>query len=763
MNGREFDGKAYARKEQNDFGWDWSPRIAPAGPWRPAHFVQKSSKDPVVLENTLIDIYRQGQMNNLSPDQSAPWVFNASIDYLGSLPGDAKLHLTLKDSSGKVIEDTDLGAVTSNNMTITGSVVIEQPVELWWPNGMGSQPLYKATVSISSGSWNKPAKTTKRVGFRTIVLNLSTVTQAQEARGIAPGSNWHFEINGQEMYAKGANLVPMDVFWPRVNSTKVNELFDLVVNANQNMLRVWASGVYLSDEIYDLADEKGILLWSEFQFTDAEYAITEDFLANYEAEAYYNVRRINRHPSLALWAGGNELEAIILAYFNYPGEVRDGYEKLFLEVLVKCVYANTKSISYIPSSTYHGYTKLDFDSVRPQTPRYDQTAGSTYLYANTDAYNGDAGQAFNYSARTVGRFATEFGSISLPSIHSWRDAAPESDLSVNGATVLHHNRHYLFGASGTPADSLAGLSEATNGVVRWYPKPSISNAAANFSAWCWSTQVYQADKYAAEIAFYRRGSAHRERQLGSLFWQLNDLWVAPTWAAIESSGRTKVMYHATKDIYSPVIVWPFYDQHSDALEIWVISDRGEAVSGTVDLKWVDWYGKNVDFPDLIAASQGKARMSIPFNVQALNGTKVFQYTNISSLFPSSTDIAKTLLSLVATSNGKDLHSSWLSIAPLAKVTIPDPGLILNLPQSFAGHLVQFQVTAQKAVASKVWLDHPSTVGGFFDHNGFWLDKGETKNVTFTVWDDFTQDAGWVKSVTVRSIWDNTQNAAGPFL
>ena len=81
-------------------------------------------------------------------------------------------------------------------------------------------------------------------------------------------------------------------------------MFDSVTAANQNMLRVWASGAYTPDFIYDIADEKGILMWSEFEFGDALYPVDQEFIENVVEEATYNVRRVNHHPSLALWAGG---------------------------------------------------------------------------------------------------------------------------------------------------------------------------------------------------------------------------------------------------------------------------------------------------------------------------------------------------------------------------------------------------------------------------------------------------------------------------
>ena len=70
------------------------------------------------------------------------------------------------------------------------------------------------------------------------------------------------------------------------------------------MLRVWASGAYTPDFVYDMADQQGILMWSEFEFGDALYPVDQEFINNVVEEVTYNVRRVNHHPSLALWAGG---------------------------------------------------------------------------------------------------------------------------------------------------------------------------------------------------------------------------------------------------------------------------------------------------------------------------------------------------------------------------------------------------------------------------------------------------------------------------
>lgn len=283
------------RKEQSDFGWDWGPAFAPAGPWKPAFVVQLGPEE-VHVRNSDIDIYREGQLNLIPPDQSKDWVVNASLDYLGQLPQDVTLCYVLKDDDNSTVSEGPLNNVNQTDSAITGSTIIpSNTVDLWWPNGLGPQNLYHLTITVQGPNNNTIAIIKKRTGFRTIVLNEFPVIQAQLSQGIAPGNNWHFEVNGHVFYAKGSNFIPPDAFWPRVTPEKMARLFDSVVDGNQNMLRVWASGAYSPDFLFDLADERGILLWSEFEFGDALYPVDEAFLADVREEAEYNVRRVNHH------------------------------------------------------------------------------------------------------------------------------------------------------------------------------------------------------------------------------------------------------------------------------------------------------------------------------------------------------------------------------------------------------------------------------------------------------------------------------------
>lgn len=47
---------------------------------------------------------------------------------------------------------------------------------------------------------------------------------------------------------------------------------------------------------------------SELIFSDALYPINEFLLDTIKPEVQQNVRRVNRHPSNAQWAGGNEVQ-----------------------------------------------------------------------------------------------------------------------------------------------------------------------------------------------------------------------------------------------------------------------------------------------------------------------------------------------------------------------------------------------------------------------------------------------------------------------
>lgn len=539
---------------------------------------------------------------------------------------------------------------------------------------------------------------------------------------------------------------------------------------NQNMLRVWASGAYSPDFMYDLADEMGILLWSEFEFGDALYPVTADFLENCRQEAVYQVRRVNHHPSLALWAGGNELESLELKgvksrapdqYDKYLAE----YETLFLRTLLPAVYGNSRSITYIPSSTENGYLSINFSNPIPIIQRYENlTKGS--IYGDTDHYNYDSLDAFNLNTYPVGRFANEFGYHSMPSLSTWKEAISDEDLHFNSSTIMLRNHHYPAGGLNVSNyhNSSLGMAEMTLAVERYYPVPQKTNTGAYFSAWCHSTQIFQADYYRSQIQFYRVGSGLPERQLGSLYWQLEDIWQAPTWAGIEYSGRWKVLHYVAKDIYSSVIVAPLFNSTTGILHVYAVSDLWSKVSGTLTLSWVAWKGEILNYTlptEGNGMSPSGGSTTLPFSIGPLNSTLVtsINMSSVSQAENYDTRLGLLVANLSATgqpinSNATKTftHTNAYTPTPLSHATLEDPQLSVQYDEKNN----VFTVSAKRGVSQWTWLsvaDSDSDVIVIFDENAFILLRGEVKQVGYHVISG--QSQGWQHRVTVESIYNNT--------
>jgi beta-mannosidase len=291
------------------------------------------------------------------------------------------------------------------------------------------------------------------------------------------------------------------------------------------------------------------------------------------------------------------------------------------------------------------------------------------------------------------------------------------------------------------------MGEMTLGVENYYPVPEKSGPVANFSAWCHATQLFQADFYKSQIQFYRRGSGMPERQLGSLYWQLDDIWQAPTWAGIEYDGRWKVMHYVTRDVYQPVIVSPFWDYATGNLEIHVTSDLWESTTGIVTLNWLTLSG------DAIANNAGTPT-TLAFNVGAINTTRVYS-TDIQDL--KIPNLKNSILLLFVSTQGHRpnsqeattfTHENYFTPVFPKDQAIVDPGLEL----SYNNETGIFTVEAKSGVSLYTWLDYPAGLVGYFEENAFVLVPGQRKQIKFVTQLD-SEDGEWQKKVTVRSLWD----------
>ncbi|ORY22179.1 glycoside hydrolase superfamily [Naematelia encephala] len=723
------EGREYIRKVQSDFGWDWGPHFAPSGIYRDVYLI--GLKEGVAVTNTFIDIYKSDQYPNIEPTQDGPWHVNVSVDFLAAAGKDFEFSTEICGHYGN---STITNTAEGMNTAWLSFLVPEDAVKRWWPHSVGSPQLYEASLALKSvqGSMSKhnndtqmetPALWTKQVGFRTVTLDLSPTPDG--------GHNFHFVINGKTINIKGSNLVPLDPFEQLVTPLDYQWLLNSSVASNYNMLRVWSSGNYYGDELYDAADRAGIMLWNEFQFSDNFYPATVDFLANVREEVQYQIRRLNHHPSSSLWCGGNELTKYrkIASKNETHGESWiNNLTTIQQQVLWPAVYDNTRSISWLQASDAQGYETYNLSTgyIVPLNETGTPTAGPL------EDYNLGLDTVFNNSYLPASRFMVEFGAISYDSYSSFKTVFNASAIQPNGSDLLY--RCYDGGNS--------IYSDTIDGIARYYVLPNSEKGAEDYAtSFFWASQIWQGEIIKFKIESYRRAIGLPENDLGALVWQLNAPWTTTALNSIEKTGRWKVLQHLTQQVFEPVAVSSWFEPLNSTYNVWVSSDLWNDANGQVDATWYTWSGN-------IAKTE-----TWPFNLSSLDSQEVYQASGWGTILPSnsSTDDLVLLLRLSATeSNSGKVYRSENYFVPnyVSNSTLVDPGLTVDYLGSSS-----WKVTATTGVSAYTWLSATEDVVGYFSENSIWLATGESRTV------NFTQLSGpgveqWATGVQVRSLWDN---------
>jgi len=253
-----------------------------------------------IWQHIVIEAYNTAIIRDVTVDTMLQndnrWVLNTTV-YLESTYNDVFEGSLQFSIYGHVIFTNNFnfrpssdGSVEVNlQIPINDSLVIHA----WYPNGMGSQMLYKLKVSLVT-SQESVSKTLK-IGFRTIEL----IEDPIKPKGLT----FYFRVNGIPFFAKGSNWIPAHVFPELLTKDYIRKLLQSAKDANMNMLRVWGGGIYETNHFYEIADELGIMIWQDFMFACALYPTNDEFLRSVRTEITQQVRRLQHHPSIALWAG----------------------------------------------------------------------------------------------------------------------------------------------------------------------------------------------------------------------------------------------------------------------------------------------------------------------------------------------------------------------------------------------------------------------------------------------------------------------------
>jgi beta-mannosidase len=419
--------------------------------------------------------------------------------------------------------------------------------ELWWPNGYGKPRLYTLDVRVGDSAVRR------RIGFRTIE------TRYKEDKH---GLSLEFLVNGVPVFAKGANWIPADALPQRITRDALDGLLTSAAQVHMNMIRVWGGGQYEWDDFYDLCDEKGLLVWQEFMFSCSLYPATEEFLQNVRTEAEYQVKRLQHRACVALWCGNNE-DVGALKWYKESRENRDrylvDYDRLNEGVLGNTVRALDPSRVFWPSSPCGG--PGDYSDCWHDDRRGDMHFWSVW----------HEGKPFEDYLKIHPRFCSEFGYQSFPSMETIRTYARPDQWNVTSPVMEHHQKNP------------GGNTRITENMARYFRFPE------GFDAFVYLSQVQQGLAIKTAVEHFRR---LRPVCMGALYWQLNDVWPVCSWASLDYGGKWKLLHYMARHFFAPLLV--SVEQKEDGtVEIWGSSDLVQSVSGTLEVRVVDFAGKTL--------------------------------------------------------------------------------------------------------------------------------------------------------------------------
>lgn len=493
------------RKPQCDFGWDWNIALAPFGIWGAIRLEPQGDR---IADVIVTQVHEPGRATVTVEVRGTAAL--AAVQVTATLCGTTAT-ATLQDGIAR--------------LTLT----LENPA-LWWPAGWGAQVLHDLTVTLGT------ARTTRRIGLRDLAL----ISEPDAA-----GRSFGFRVNGQDIFARGANWIPADALHGRITPEATRDLLQSALDANMNMIRIWGGGRYEPDWFYDLCDEMGLMIWQDFMFACNLYPSTPDFLAEIDAEVRDVVARLNHHACLALWCGDNELIGA-LGWFDVSRKDRDrylvSYDRLNRTVETALLSVLPKA-NWWPSSPSPGVMAFG-------DAWHDDSSGDMHFWSVWHE-----GRDFDHYRDVRPRFCSEFGFQSYPSLDVIRRFAGPEDFNIAAPVMESHQKN---------AGGNARIAET---MFRYFRFP------VDFPNFVYLSQIQQGLAIKTAVTQWRSLKPHC---MGTLYWQLNDTWPVCSWASLDHGGGWKLLHHMARHFYADVTVTCIPE--GDTLTLKAVNDRRDDVT-----------------------------------------------------------------------------------------------------------------------------------------------------------------------------------------
>ncbi|MBP5600289.1 MAG: glycoside hydrolase family 2 protein, partial [Lachnospiraceae bacterium] len=491
------------RKGHYMFGWDWGPRLPDAGIWREMEVlaVKKAKLDSVYIRQKF-----NADLSKVTIDINIKAEDKKTNEYDNYTPI-AWVKITDPDGK-KLYEKANIKFKFEETEKV--SLSIENP-KLWWPNGLGDQPLYTVNVLLVDEKGNVLDDFNKRIGLRK--MEVSTAKDKY-------GSEFAQKVNNVKFFAMGADYIPEDNILPRINRERTFNLIKQCVDAHFNSIRVWGGGLYPSDDFYDACDEYGLVVWQDFMFACANYRLTREFEENILAELKDNVRRLRHHASLGLWCGNNEMEMFVKqGEWGAKNEIVSDYVKMYEYLFPRLLETEDPDRFYWPASPSSGGA---FDEPN------SENRGDVHYW---DVWHGN--KPFTEYRKFYFRYLSEFGFQSFPSIKTVESFTLPEDRNVFSYIMEKHQRN-----------------ASANGKIMNYMEQTFLYPN-DLDTLIYASQLLQGEAIRYGVEHFRR---NRGRCMGAIYWQLNDCWPVASWASIDYFGRWKALHYYAKRFFAPLMI-----------------------------------------------------------------------------------------------------------------------------------------------------------------------------------------------------------------
>jgi beta-mannosidase len=534
----------HVRKAPHMYGWDIMPRLVSAGLWRG---VRLDIRKPTRIEQA----YWMTNEVDL-PGRKAQIVLDWQIatDY-PTIDG-LTMEASLKRGSTTLYEGSFPLFSHSSRRNIS-----LKDVDFWWPRGYGDPVLYDATMSIVDEQGNILDQQKQKIGIRTAELIRTEITSPED-----PGE-FVFRINGEKIFIRGTNWVPLDALHSR-DRDHLEAVFQMVTDLNCNMIRCWGGNVYEDHPFFDLCDENGVMVWQDFAMGCTVYPLDQSFREKIREEAIQIVLKLRKHASLVLWCGNNEDDSAMK--WARIQRIDPGLDAISREVLPRVIWEYDPLRPYLPSSPYYSA-----ESVR---------RGDGNLLPERHLWGPRGYHKDPFYTDVNAHFVSEIGYHGCPNrsslermfnpdrVYPWTPDGQWNDEWQAKAVIPHPDAPYTV---------------SRNDLMTKQIRIIFGDCPTDLDRFIFASQAVQAEVMKFFIEFWRMD---KFRRTGIIWWNLRDGWPIISDAIVDFYNSRKLAYYYIRQVQHNACVM-IGDPKEENHPVIAVNDTREAKSGTVTVRDAD--------------------------------------------------------------------------------------------------------------------------------------------------------------------------------